>query len=142
MAWPIQMDSGYLFLSVAAAYLPPGAHCSLHRLPANSLVRLSDVAQPRVLGLAPARLTAGKEGALTWPVGLWGACGSPGGSSSSGMWGMAASWREWPRVPGTSTASAPRCSKRPGLRRLRRRQKDKSNPLPSLTQAGFHFQEP
>lgn len=64
--------------------------------------------QLRTLDLAPARLAAGKEGALTWPAGLWAACGSPGGSSSSGMWGMAASWQEWPRVPGTSAASAPK----------------------------------
>lgn len=35
-----------------------------------------------------------------------------------------------------------RCSKRPGLHRLGRRQKDKSNPFPSLSQAGFHFPEP
>ena len=35
-----------------------------------------------------------------------------------------------------------RCSKRPGLHRLRRRQKDKSNPVPSLTHAGSRFQEP
>ena len=64
--------------------------------------------QPRVLGMARARLVAGREGALTWLAGLWAACGSPGGSSSSGMWGMAASWREWLRVPGTSAASAPK----------------------------------
>ena len=63
--------------------------------------------QPRALGVAPARQAAGRE-ALTWPAGLWAACGSPGGSSSSGVWGMAASWRERLRVPGTSAASAPK----------------------------------
>lgn len=102
------MDSGYLFLIVAATHLPqvPTAACTSCQQ--TLWPGLEMWHQPRALGLALARLTAGKEGALTWPVGLWAACGSPGGSSSSGMWGMAASWREWPRVPGTSAASAPK----------------------------------
>lgn len=64
--------------------------------------------QPRALGVARAGRAAGRGEALTWPAGLWAACGSPGGSSSSGMWGMAASWWEWLRVPETSAASAPK----------------------------------
>lgn len=57
---------------------------------------------------------------------------------------MATSGRERPRVCAQEPPlrQPPRCSERPGLRRLGRRQKHKSNLFPSLSQAGFHWQEP
>lgn len=89
-----------------------------------------------MLSLAPTQASHGQEGALTW---VWAACGSPGGSSSSGMWGMAAAWLECLEP---LLCQPQRCSKRLGLCRLGRCQKDKSNSFPSLSQGGFHFQDP
>lgn len=89
-----------------------------------------------MLSLAPTQASHGQEGALTW---VWAACGSPGGSSSSGMWGMAAAWLEWLCVPGTSAVPTPKMLREAWAPQAGEMPKGQVNLLPILVPSWVPF---
>lgn len=134
------MNFGYLFLSVKPHTLP---RCPLQPAQAvsSTLARPGTMASAQNAWLGPSQASCRQGGHLLgWqgsglPVALRGAphpqeCGAWQPPGRSGHVCLEVPLRQ-----------PQRCSKRPGLRRLRRRQKDKSNPFLSLIQAGFSFQE-
>lgn len=137
--WPLKQTQGSVFSTAEATHLPqaPPAACPAVRALCGQFE--SGGLGPECLAWPPARLAMGRKGHLLGfglPVALQGAPHP----QECGAW----------QPPGWSgcvcleplLCQPQRCSKMLGLRRLGRCQKDKSKSFPSLSQAGFHFQDP